>query len=87
MAQLDNGQAREPHVRTASALFSASRPGLLDARVWHEWLALFAPDARYWARLDRRPKMTSDPTRQTSMIYADRIELEARIFRIESEDS
>ncbi len=68
--------------------FLGVEAGLLDARVWHEWLALFAPDARYWAPawIDDH-KMTSDPTRQTSLIYADRIELEARIFRIESEDS
>jgi 3-phenylpropionate/cinnamic acid dioxygenase small subunit len=31
--------------------------------------------------------MTDDPARQASLIYANRTELQARIFRIESEDS
>jgi 3-phenylpropionate/cinnamic acid dioxygenase small subunit len=68
--------------------FLGIEAGLLDARDWHAWLALYAADARYWAPVWVDDyKMTSDPTRQTSLIYADRIELEARIFRIESEDS
>lgn len=68
--------------------FLGIEAGLLDTRDWHGWLALYAPDARYWAPawVDDY-EMTSDPARQTSLIYADRIELEARIFRIESEDS
>jgi 3-phenylpropionate/cinnamic acid dioxygenase small subunit len=68
--------------------FLGIEAGLLDTRDWHAWLALYAPDARYWAPawVDDY-KMTSDPTRQTSLMYADRNDLEARIFRIESEDS
>jgi 3-phenylpropionate/cinnamic acid dioxygenase small subunit len=49
--------------------FLGAEAGMLDAREWHEWLALFAPDARYWA-----PVWAND-------------QLEARIFRIEGEDS
>lgn len=68
--------------------FLGIEAGLLDTRDWHAWLALYAPEARYWAPVWVDDyEMTSDPTRQTSLIYADRIELEARIFRIESEDS
>jgi 3-phenylpropionate/cinnamic acid dioxygenase small subunit len=68
--------------------FLGHEADLLDRRDWHAWLALFAPEAKYWvpAWVDDH-KMTSDPMRQTSLIYADRTELEARIFRIEGEDS
>ena len=68
--------------------FLSLEAGLLDSRNWHEWLALYAVDAVYWAPawVDDY-EMTSDPMRQTSLIYADRTELEARVFRIEGEDS
>lgn len=87
MTQLDIIK-RDSRLFERVSAFLGIEAGLLDARDWHAWLALYAPDARYWAPawVDDY-KMTSDPTRQTSLIYADRIELEARIFRIESEDS
>ena len=87
MTQLDMVKPESRLFERVSA-FLGAEAGLLDGREWQDWLALFAPDARYWAPvwIDDH-KMTSDPTRQTSLIYADRVELEARIFRIESEDS
>jgi 3-phenylpropionate/cinnamic acid dioxygenase small subunit len=87
MSQLDMVKPESRLFERVSA-FLGAEVGLLDSRDWHEWLSLFAPDAKYWAPVwvDDH-KMTSDPTRQMSLIYADRTELEARIFRIESEDS
>jgi len=87
MTQLDLIKPETRLFERVSA-FLGHEAGLLDRREWHAWLALFAPEAKYWAPVwvDDH-KMTSDPTRQTSLIYADRTELEARIFRIEGEDS
>jgi 3-phenylpropionate/cinnamic acid dioxygenase small subunit len=87
MTQLDLIKPEARLFERVSA-FLGYEAGLLDRRDWHTWLALFAPEAKYWAPVwvDDH-KMTSDPTRQTSLIYADRTELEARIFRIEGEDS
>ena len=87
MTQLDMVKPESRLFERVSA-FLGREAGLLDSRDWHEWLALFAPDAKYWAPawVDDH-KMTSDPTRQANLIYADRTELEARIFRIEGEDS
>jgi benzoate/toluate 1,2-dioxygenase beta subunit len=68
--------------------FLGYEAGLLDRQLWHEWLALFAPEGRLWAPAwmgDDR--MTVDPVRQLSLIYADKRELEARIFRLEGADS
>jgi 3-phenylpropionate/cinnamic acid dioxygenase small subunit len=68
--------------------FLAHEAALLDRRRWHDWLDLFAPEALYWAPAwNGDDEMTTDPSRQLSLIYADRNELEARIFRIESDDS
>lgn len=87
MAQLDIVKP-DSRLFERVAAFLGHEAGLLDSRDWHEWLALFAPDAKFWAPVwvDDH-KMTSDPTRQTSLIYADRTDLEARVFRIEGEDS
>ncbi len=70
------------------AQFISYEAGLIDDRNWHDWLALFAPDAKLWAPawIDDH-KFTSDPARQASLIYADMHDLEARVYRIESEDS
>ena len=87
MTQLETA-TRESRLFERVAAFLGHEAGLLDAKQWQEWLALYAPEARYWAPAwvdDHR--MTSDPARQASLIYADRTELEARIFRIEGEDS
>ena len=87
MTQLDMVKPESRLFERVSA-FLGREAGLLDSRDWHEWLALFAPDAKYWAPawVDDH-NMTSDPARQANLIYADRTELEARIFRIEGEDS
>ena len=87
MTQLDMVKPESRLFERVSA-FLGREAGLLDSRDWHEWLALFASDAKYWAPawVDDH-NMTSDPTRQANLIYADRTELEARIFRIEGEDS
>jgi 3-phenylpropionate/cinnamic acid dioxygenase small subunit len=87
MTQLDMVRPEERLAERVTA-FLGHEAGRLDERDWHAWLALFAPEARYWAPVWVDDyKMTSDPARQTSLIYADRTELEARVFRIESEDS
>ncbi len=68
--------------------FLGYEAGLLDRQRWRDWLELFAPSSLLWAPAwmgDDR--MTSDPARQVSLIYADRQELEARIFRLEGADS
>ena len=87
MTQLDMVKPESRLFERVSA-FLGREAGLLDSRDWHEWLALFAPEAKYWAPawVDDH-NMTSDPARQANLIYADRTELEARIFRIEGEDS
>ncbi len=68
--------------------FLGYEAGLLDRQCWHEWLALFTPSGMLWAPAwigDDR--MTTDPARQLSQIYADKTELEARIVRLEGADS
>ena len=68
--------------------FLAHEAALLDRRQWLDWLDLFAAETLYWAPVwNGDDEMTSDPSRQLSLIYADRHELEARVFRIESDDS
>ncbi len=61
---------------------------LLDRRLWHDWLALYAQDAVYWApAFASDDAMTSDPDTEISLMYMDKAGLEARVFRIESGDS
>lgn len=61
---------------------------LLDDRDWHEWLDLYAEKTRFWAPVwNGDDQMTADPQTQLNLIWADRIELESRIYRIESDDS
>lgn len=60
----------------------------LDNRRWEDWLALYDDDAVYWA-----PAMvgddgwTDDPDNDVSLMYMDKAGIEARVFRIEGEDS
>ncbi|MEE2998066.1 MAG: aromatic-ring-hydroxylating dioxygenase subunit beta [Pseudomonadota bacterium] len=60
----------------------------LDNKRWDDWLEMYAADAIYWA-----PAMvgdegwTNDPDNEVSLMYMDRAGLDARIFRIEGEDS
>ena len=70
------------------AAFLGREAGLLDARRWHEWVALFAEEGMLWAPAwNGDDGFTDDPTRQISLIRADVTELKARIFRIEGDDS
>ncbi|MBN9050644.1 MAG: nuclear transport factor 2 family protein [Rhizobiales bacterium] len=87
MAQLDMVRPDVSLYQRVSE-FLGHEAALIDDRDWHEWLALFSRDAQFWvpAWLDDH-KFTSDPARQTSLIYADMHDLEARVFRVESEDS
>jgi benzoate/toluate 1,2-dioxygenase subunit beta len=52
---------------------------LLDGRRFEEWLELFTDDAVYWvpARHDE-----TDPARQVSLIYDDRIRMGERVWRL-----
>src|SRR5665213_1718517 len=48
MTQLDKVRPESRLFERVSA-FLGAEAGLLDGRDWHEWLALYAADARYWA--------------------------------------
>lgn len=56
----------------------------VDERRWDEWLALFDPQAEYWApSWDSDNELTSDPLTEMSLIYyGDRTGLEDRVFRL-----
>lgn len=61
---------------------------LLDDRRWHDWLELYAEDSIFWAPAWAGDEAwTTDPKRQVSLIWADRGNLAARIFRVEGGDS
>ena len=61
---------------------------LLDDRRWHDWLALYTEDCIFWAPAWVGDETwTTDPQRQVSLIWADRRNLAARIFRVEGGDS
>ena len=60
----------------------------LDNKCWDEWLALYADDAVYWApAMDGDERWTTDPDNDVSLMYMDKIGLEARVFRIDGNDS
>ena len=60
----------------------------LDRGAWQDWLALYTPDAVFWApALAGEEGFSEDPDNDVSLIYLDRAGLEARIFRIEGRDS
>ena len=60
----------------------------LDRRRWQDWLSLYTEDAVFWAPAWAGDETwTSDPQRQVSLIWADRLNLAARIFRVEGGDS
>ncbi len=52
---------------------------LLDAARWQAWLALFAPDARYWVPLTSDQ---TDPVLQQSLAYEDPLLLSIRVERM-----
>jgi benzoate/toluate 1,2-dioxygenase beta subunit len=53
---------------------------LLDARRWHEWLALFAEDGMYWVPLAHGQ---TDPLNHASLFYEDALLREVRARRLE----
>ena len=61
----------------------------LDDKDWDGWLALYAPDVRFWMPAwDDDDKLVSDPAREVSLIYyAHKGGLEDRVFRIRTERS
>ncbi len=61
----------------------------LDRGEWDAWVAMFKPDAVYWAPAWRDEyETTSDPQTEVSLIYhSSRQGLEERIARIESRKS
>lgn len=75
------------HEALQAFLFREAR--LLDDRQWDEWLALYAPDARFWMpSWDDDGELVKDPQREISLIYyPTRGGLEDRIFRIRTERS
>lgn len=62
---------------------------LLDTRQWDEWLSLYHANATYWLPCWLEDgSLTSDPTRQMSLIYySGRSGLEDRVYRIRTEQS
>jgi 3-phenylpropionate/cinnamic acid dioxygenase small subunit len=61
---------------------------LLDDRRWQDWLELYTEDSIFWAPAWASDETwTTDPKRQVSLIWADRRNLAARVFRVESGDS
>jgi 3-phenylpropionate/cinnamic acid dioxygenase small subunit len=60
----------------------------LDTKRWENWLTLYADDAIYWApAMVGDEEWTDDPDRDVSLMYINKVGLEARIFRIEGKDS
>ena len=61
----------------------------LDDKEWDDWLALYAPEARFWMPAwDDDDTLVEDPQRDISLIfYPDRSGLEDRVFRIRTERS
>lgn len=62
---------------------------LLDDRQWEAWLECYAPDCTYWmpAWTDD-DELVTDPQSQISLIYyANRLGLEDRVYRLETERS
>ncbi len=51
----------------------------LDAGLWDEWLALFAPDGLYWVPLD---ETQVDPRLEQSIACEDRLLLAVRVARM-----
>ena len=62
---------------------------LLDDEQWDDWLACYAPGARFWMpSWDDDGTLVQDPEREISLIYyPDRRGLEDRVFRIKTERS
>lgn len=62
---------------------------LLDDGQWDDWLACYAPEARFWIpSWDDDGTLVQDPEREISLIYyPDRQGLEDRVFRIKTERS
>lgn len=55
---------------------------LIDDRRWDEWLALFAPDGRYWIPLQAAAQ--SDAESHNALALEDRLLLELRVKRLHS---
>ena len=53
----------------------------MDEHAYDDWLALWADEALYWVPANRDD---IDPTREVSIVYADRPRLEDRIARLKS---
>jgi 3-phenylpropionate/cinnamic acid dioxygenase small subunit len=80
--------AADPTLTAEVADLLSREAYLLDARKWQDWLALYADDAVYWAPAwASDDSFTADPDRELSLMYMDKAGLEARVFRIEGEES
>lgn len=60
--------------------FVAAEAALLDAGRFADWLALFAPDGRYWVPLLGASQV--DPATHNSLAYEDRLLLQLRVDRL-----
>jgi benzoate/toluate 1,2-dioxygenase subunit beta len=65
--------------RVESFLYREAR--LMDENAYDEWLSLWTDDALYWVPCNRDD---SDPTREVSAIYDNRVRLQGRIDRLKS---
>lgn len=55
---------------------------LIDDRCWDDWLALFAPDGRYWIPL--QGAVQADDRTHNALALEDRLLLELRVKRLHS---
>ena len=55
---------------------------LIDDRRWDDWLALFAPDGRYWIPLQGAAQVDADS--HNALALEDRLLLELRVKRLHS---
>ncbi len=69
----------EERARVEAFLYREAR--MMDAHDYTAWLGLFADDALYWIPSNRDD---GDPTRDVSIVSADRNQLEFRIQRLAS---
>jgi 3-phenylpropionate/cinnamic acid dioxygenase small subunit len=53
----------------------------LDEARYDDWLALFAIDTRYWVTMGAQQ---TDPEREQSLVYEDRVLLQVRLERLKS---
>lgn len=78
MFNLTDSQAIETFSRQAAEDYLYHEAVLLDDLRLHEWLDLFTEDTIYWIPSNN----STDPTRQSSLLYDDKTRMEQRVWRL-----